>query len=1106
MKKISLIFLTLIVAISCFVVACKNNNVGYNALTFESSNLTLVTGFEEEIKYSYQGQESIIWSSSDNNVATVNNGVVTGVSAGNATVSAEVEGQSVKCDVSVVSFDSTQLRLVLDNSDLELYSGQDLALNCKLYYGERLLDGYTVNYSTSNDQILQLNNNVVTATSVGNASIFATTKYNGFDVNTVININVVSALEISIQESAVEVFAVDSYAGTDYAKTQQLTATVKENGAVVDNAQIIWSSENNGICEISQSGLINGVSVGNTIITATYSTNNETVTDSIYVEVKPVEIEIELNEKDIDLSVPYEIDFSQYVTGVQNVLEVRVSDGKFEDLASYSSGKLYFDEILFVGENTVVVSTDKLEISFDVYLWSKFISDVSDFESLYNATYGHYKLLDDIDLLGVEWKYKNTNTKFTGLLNGNGKTISNFNVSKNGIFNTLADGATIKDLTIKDVVIIDDANDLGVLCNNVASNSTVTVEGVTAEIINKGTNCGGLFGYSESNSTIIFKDIKTYTYSDGEDVSRGAVIGSSSGGVQNQGNVIIYSSMSACCTESTAKNTTYQAFNTTVASVGPEKYDKTNNELINSSDSEDYLFDFSTLGNVSNIMVYSNVKKSHSATTISIVKEEYQNIFDGGIEVLVKLAGGSYEYFIINTFTEVHITQDNVEMLKTVRKGKIVLDEDITIGKWQAHDGAFVNGTFVINETYDFAGEFDGQGHTINGLEFKNAGSGIFYRLSGTVKNVTVLGVKLNQGNTAVFACQQGSGDLTFENVYISVDSYIAAGYQGALVERNTTAGYKTIVNNVYVEMAVIQKDAERYTGFVSGYQNNNLAMENCVFVGGAGTVTPLIKVTAKNGFNYFESVDNLNQAIQSQEFSFSSQFIKNQYDKINGVLIITKNNIDLLKDETLMSTTKNIVLGEDIDMHVSGQRTVWTNTAIFSGTFDGKGFTISGLEFKSTSGLFKKFAGTIKNLALVDIKLNGGNTASIAYVCSDYTVVDNVFVQIADMTTSDAWRGGLFERGGGNKTIKNTVVVFEVETNPVHCGYLAGHNGGAMTLENVYMIGTGNRGIKPTNSLSGGSVASNSSNYEILTKEVFTQSSNLVLTSQMQTWVLKYL
>ena len=71
-------------------------------LAFESeSSIELVVGDTEELKISTNSNKKITWTSSDNSVAIVNNGAVTGVKAGNVTITAQIDNVSSSISIHI---------------------------------------------------------------------------------------------------------------------------------------------------------------------------------------------------------------------------------------------------------------------------------------------------------------------------------------------------------------------------------------------------------------------------------------------------------------------------------------------------------------------------------------------------------------------------------------------------------------------------------------------------------------------------------------------------------------------------------------------------------------------------------------------------------------------------------------------------------------------------------------------------------------------------------------------------------------------------------------------------------------------------------------------
>ncbi len=141
-----------------------------------------------------------------------------------------------------------------------------------------------VTWSSNNNGVATVNNNgLVTALSVGNAIISATTQDGNFTAicNVTVENNTVAVTGVSINPGNITL---------DINTTGQLTATVAPANAT--NTNVTWSSNDNNIATVNANGLVTAVAPGNAIITVTTAdggftaTCNVTVnnTDGIYTE------------------------------------------------------------------------------------------------------------------------------------------------------------------------------------------------------------------------------------------------------------------------------------------------------------------------------------------------------------------------------------------------------------------------------------------------------------------------------------------------------------------------------------------------------------------------------------------------------------------------------------------------------------------------------------------------------------------------------------------------------------------------------------------------------------------------------------------------------
>jgi hypothetical protein len=111
------------------------------------------------------------------------------------------------------------------------------------------------------------------------------------------------------------------------------------------------------------------------------------------------------------------------------------------------------------------------------------ISTAQEFRDMtVSVTSTEYYLANDIDFTGFEWIQSGNGVAFNGILNGNGKTISNITITgsgRMGIFQ-MGNGATIKDLTINQVSITNTSGRSGVLFGRV-ENNLITLQNISIQ-------------------------------------------------------------------------------------------------------------------------------------------------------------------------------------------------------------------------------------------------------------------------------------------------------------------------------------------------------------------------------------------------------------------------------------------------------------------------------------------------------------------------------------------------------------------------------------------------------------------------------------------------
>src|SRR5437763_1492493 len=219
----------------------------------------------------------VTWSSSNTSVASVSpTGLVTGVVAGSATITATSEGKSGTASITVTNVPVATVDVTPPTATVQ--AGQTVQLTATPRDANgAALSGRTVTWSSSNTAVATVNSaGLVAGVTPGAATITATSEgKSGTASITVTNVPVAS-VDVTPPTATVQ-------AG----QTVQLTATPRDaNGAALSGRAVTWSSSNTSVATVSSAGLVSGVTPGSATITAT--SEGKSGTASVTVTNVPV--------------------------------------------------------------------------------------------------------------------------------------------------------------------------------------------------------------------------------------------------------------------------------------------------------------------------------------------------------------------------------------------------------------------------------------------------------------------------------------------------------------------------------------------------------------------------------------------------------------------------------------------------------------------------------------------------------------------------------------------------------------------------------------------------------------------------------------------------
>lgn len=228
-------------------------SVNTESITLDKTTLSLSVGETAQLTATVKPDDAtdktVAWSSSDESVAKVDNGKVTALKSGKATVTAECGGRTAECAITVTVPVSS---ITLDKTTLSLAVGETATLAATVKPDDAT--DKTVAWSSSDESVASVDNGKVTALKSGKATI--TAKSGGKTAECAVTV-AVPVSSITLDKTALSLAI---------GETATLTATVKPDDAT--DKTVVWSSSDESIAKVDN-GKVMALKIGSAIVTAT---------------------------------------------------------------------------------------------------------------------------------------------------------------------------------------------------------------------------------------------------------------------------------------------------------------------------------------------------------------------------------------------------------------------------------------------------------------------------------------------------------------------------------------------------------------------------------------------------------------------------------------------------------------------------------------------------------------------------------------------------------------------------------------------------------------------------------------------------------------------
>ena len=291
MKKNLLLKVVAVALVALAFISCKQE-VQPTGVKLNQTTLALETGATANLIATVEpagAVGSVSWSSTNDVVASVADGVVTAKSAGSATITAKISTFSATCTVTVTDPYVKVTSVTLDKTSLDLVEGDAAQLTATVA-PDNATDK-AVNWKSSDTKVATVSaSGEVVAVAEGKATITATAGDASASCEVAVAKKVIAVESISLNETALELTE---------GETATLTATVLPENAT--DKTVTWTSDTPAVATVAD-GVVTAVAEGTAKITA--KAGDASVLCTVTVKKKVIAVEsVTLDKTTLDLTV-----------------------------------------------------------------------------------------------------------------------------------------------------------------------------------------------------------------------------------------------------------------------------------------------------------------------------------------------------------------------------------------------------------------------------------------------------------------------------------------------------------------------------------------------------------------------------------------------------------------------------------------------------------------------------------------------------------------------------------------------------------------------------------------------------------------------------------
>lgn len=241
---------------TCQVTVTEPETGPVTGVSLDKKNVKIVVGKTETltatISPSGTTNKNTIWSSSNTDVATVNNGVITAKKTGNTIITVKTNdgGYTAECEVEVIE------GIEFDKSNIKMQIGETIGLNLQALPAQVSYYPSGVKFFSSDTDIAEVNNELcVFAISGGTATITAQTDSG----------EILASCEVTVIQPVTGILLSKASIALMVGETEQLTVGVMPADAT--DKTVTWISSNPDVADVNSEGKITAKSKGTAVVT-----------------------------------------------------------------------------------------------------------------------------------------------------------------------------------------------------------------------------------------------------------------------------------------------------------------------------------------------------------------------------------------------------------------------------------------------------------------------------------------------------------------------------------------------------------------------------------------------------------------------------------------------------------------------------------------------------------------------------------------------------------------------------------------------------------------------------------------------------------------------